>query len=578
MDPKDKKPVKSRSQVLISMTVGICSILFMIFLYMILGDGDMHGDFVVQDQLFDVTVGEASYPQTDLATLTFPRAKRGDTIRYSTVLKGHVPMPVLRIYVIHSLVKVYLDEECIFTHGDPDAHLLGYGYVMIPLPEDCEGHRLTVEQQVGESNEIGNIRNPILYNSNQYFLDQLKSNRLVLFTDTAIVMMALAIIIVGFIFIRRIPEAKNLMWMAAAFLGMSLWEFCNSNLILLFSSNNLSLKGYMEYLSLYITPIFLLMYFADDLYHKENRKDQAAFLTILGIQLTFIVTTLSLHFSDVVHLPGVLYCGHFVIILTLAYILAMNLRQVFRREAAHNEILMGTLILALVGLSDIIRYLLFKLLLKNNSDYTSFILIGMYAFALCMILDFFNTQQRNVISEAKSEALEKLAYSDIMTGLYNRRKINEVVEEVVEEKGSRRFGIVNFDLNELKKANDEYGHTAGDQLLADFSALLTETFGEKAVVARMGGDEFIAFYRDTENVDHDALLRRLEELCEEENKEREGVKISFASGFSSVTEEELAQLKSQPPEKRKKIIRSVYQRADDLMYANKAEIKRKRDQ
>lgn len=570
--------VKSRSQVLISMLVGICSVVFLILLSLRLDGSGLTDDSVRQDQLFDVYIGDQHYPDTDLADFRFTPAPKGTVIRYSTVLKGEVERPLLRIYVIHSLVKLYLDEELIYTHGRTDGHLLGYGYLLIPLPEDYSGRVLSVEQTLGESGEMGNIRTPVIFESEHYYRQFLTSNRLILFTDTAIVMMALAIIIVGFVFIRRIPEAKNLMWMAAAFIGMSLWEFCNSNLIALFTENDLVLKGYMEYLSLYITPVFLLMYFADDLYHGRPKRDQAGFLLVLGVQLSFIVTALSLHYSDVRHLPGVLYVGHFVIILTLGYVLTMNIRSVIRRESAHRELLIGTVILALVALIDIVRYLVSKTVLKDYSDYSSLILLGMFAFMLCMILDFFNTQQRNILAEARSDALEKLAYNDIMTGLYNRRKIHEVTQEVSEEQGKRSFGILNFDLNDLKKANDNYGHAAGDRLLTDFSAILEEVFGAYGIVARMGGDEFIVFYRDTDQVDTEALMQRLEERVQAANGQGRDVPISYASGFSTVTEEEKEKLKVLPPEQCARILRGVYQRADDLMYEDKARIKKNREQ
>jgi hypothetical protein len=80
-------------------------------------------------------------------------------------------------------------------------------------------------------------------------------------------------------------------------------------------------------------------------------------------------------------------------------------------------------------------------------------LIGLYVFALSVIIDFFNTQQRTALAEAKNEALEKLAYEDIMTGVFNRLKMNELAEQLIQSR--KKFGIVNFDLNDLKKAKEE---------------------------------------------------------------------------------------------------------------------------
>lgn len=563
-------------RLLLGMAAGFCAVLFLVLFYFRLGqdrDEDIHE---MQDQLYDVTVGDQSYPQVDIAELTFSPVPKGTDISYRTVLKGDVSMPMLRIYVVHSVARIYLDGELIYSYGRPGQLMLGYGFLMIPLPADYSGRELYVEQTVYESGEVGTIRNPVIYNADHYFWVLLNSNRLVLFTDTSMMMLSLAIIIVAFVFIRRIPDVKNLMWLAAAFIGIGMWEFCNTNLILLFAKNDLMLKGYLEYLSLYFTPVFLLMYFADAFYYNRSKKEQAAFLTVLIIQIVFIVSAVSLHFSDILHLPAILYAGHFVIILTIAYILTMIIRRVIRKgsgEAMHKEVLAGTLIFGLSGLIDIVRFLLYKLKLTNNTDYSSTILLGMFVFALFMILDFFNTQQKNALAEARSEALEKLAYTDIMTGLYNRQKMSDIIKEITAEKGKRRFGIVNFDLNDLKKANDNYGHPAGDKLLTDFSELLLKVFSEKGLVARMGGDEFLVIYRDMDKIDHEALMKKLREECDAVNEERKDVKISYASGYSCATKEELSKLASASPEDCRKIYREIYKRADDLMYQDKARIK-----
>ena len=560
----------------LSMAAGLCAVLFLITFYFRLGqdkDEDIHD---IQDQLYDVTVGDQSFSQVDIAELTFTPVSKGTDISYRTILKGDVSMPVIRIYVVHSVARIYLDGELIYSYGRPGQHMLGYGFLMIPLPDDYTGRELYVEQTVYESGEVGTIRNPVVYNADHYFWALLNSRRLVLFTDTAMIMMSLAIIIVAFIFIRKIPDVKNLMWLAAAFIGIGMWEFCNTNLILLFAKNDLMLKGYLEYLSLYITPVFLLMYFVDAFYYNRSRKEQAAFLTVLIIQIVFIIAALTLHFSDILHLPAILYAGHFVIVLTIAYILTMIIKRVIRRgsdEAMHKEVLAGTLILGFSGLIDIFRFLLYKLKLTNNTDYSSTILLGMFIFALCMIIDFFNSQQKNVLAEARSEALEKLAYNDIMTGLYNRQKINEIVGDIIEEKGKHRFGIVNFDLNDLKKTNDNYGHPAGDRLLTDFSGLLLNVFSEKGIVARMGGDEFLVFYRDRDKADHDMLMKKLKEECDALNEKSKDIRISYASGYSYATEEELEKMMSASPEECRKIYREIYKRADDLMYQDKARIK-----
>jgi len=225
----------------------------------------------------------------------------------------------------------------------------------------------------------------------------------------------------------------------------------------------------------------------------------------------------------------------------------------------------------IVSMIEFARYLYYKYVNVQSSDFESIVLIGLYFFALSVIIDFFNSQQRTLLAEGKNEVLEKLAYEDIMTGVYNRQKVNELEQEIVKE--PRPFGIVNFDLNDLKKANDRYGHAEGDRLITDFATLLQGVFSEAGIVARMGGDEFIVVYPYLENVDHEALMERLRKDCEKQNRNREGVQISYAAGFAGIREEELERMQEDAEIAR--VFREIYKRADEKMYENKALVKGK---
>ncbi|MFM9692710.1 GGDEF domain-containing protein [Streptomyces europaeiscabiei] len=98
---------------------------------------------------------------------------------------------------------------------------------------------------------------------------------------------------------------------------------------------------------------------------------------------------------------------------------------------------------------------------------------------------------------AQSERLEearRLAFTDPLTGLGNRRAVDRRLDEAME--AHRRDGtvisLVVCDLNGLKKVNDSYGHAMGDQLLERFGSVLSRCAAElpRVLVARLGGDEF----------------------------------------------------------------------------------------
>lgn len=90
------------------------------------------------------------------------------------------------------------------------------------------------------------------------------------------------------------------------------------------------------------------------------------------------------------------------------------------------------------------------------------------------------------------------ARTDSLTGLLNRRALYEHLE-----REGMRLGdsVVVFDLDAFKSINDGYGHSAGDQVLFKFADILRAGVPENALTARIGGEEFVAVFRQYSNVD-----------------------------------------------------------------------------
>jgi diguanylate cyclase (GGDEF)-like protein len=98
-----------------------------------------------------------------------------------------------------------------------------------------------------------------------------------------------------------------------------------------------------------------------------------------------------------------------------------------------------------------------------------------------------------VLKEREAHAL-RLADRDGLTGLYNRRRMSELVAAAVDEakRGGHQLGILFVDLDGFKRINDHYGHAAGDELLTTVAgriAARARTGGD--LVCRYGGDEFL---------------------------------------------------------------------------------------
>ncbi|GKV57660.1 hypothetical protein NCCP2222_36070 [Sporosarcina sp. NCCP-2222] len=103
------------------------------------------------------------------------------------------------------------------------------------------------------------------------------------------------------------------------------------------------------------------------------------------------------------------------------------------------------------------------------------------------------------------EKFNYLAYHDDLTGLPNRRFINEEIQNIIKdmENGrNRTLALIFIDLDRFKAINDNFSHSYGDILLKKVSERLSGCLGEQDVLARMGGDEFIFLLKDFDNPDY----------------------------------------------------------------------------
>src|SRR5690606_984258 len=95
-----------------------------------------------------------------------------------------------------------------------------------------------------------------------------------------------------------------------------------------------------------------------------------------------------------------------------------------------------------------------------------------------------------------SERLDAAAHTDSLTGLANRRRLDEIVVEAWETAGEGRVAVLFCDLDAFKRVNEEFGHPVGDSVLRSSARALATAVPPGATVARFGGDEFVVVVPD----------------------------------------------------------------------------------
>lgn len=128
---------------------------------------------------------------------------------------------------------------------------------------------------------------------------------------------------------------------------------------------------------------------------------------------------------------------------------------------------------------------------------------------------------------------EKLVYAsehDGLTGLYNKAKYLEMAEKEFQSLDS--IAIFNFDVNNLKKMNDQFGHEAGDKLIIKAANSFRKVTSNRVHAFRMGGDEFLLVAENISKTETDKIRQRWEEELARLNMADDGIDCVVAVGVA----------------------------------------------
>ncbi|MBN2897105.1 MAG: diguanylate cyclase [Campylobacterales bacterium] len=161
-----------------------------------------------------------------------------------------------------------------------------------------------------------------------------------------------------------------------------------------------------------------------------------------------------------------------------------------------------------------------------------------------------------LIDEKKT--IERLSQTDALTGLYNRLKLDTLIQE--EHARALRYGfalsILLIDIDHFKKINDRYGHQSGDRVLVEVSALMQDATRRSDAPGRWGGEEFLIVLPHTDAAQATVLAEKLRRRIEQHDFGMVGTQ-SVSIGVSQLTEA--------------MSIEALFRSADEALYRAKSE-------
>lgn len=390
----------------------------------------------------------------------------------------------LMFYTMHQNVEVYLENELIYTMKpyvrNPFGKTPGCTWNHIPLYTEDGGKELTISL-------IPAYENVLEYTPKFYYGSRFDIWMSLIKQDLVPLIMSLLAIIVGIIFIsfiiynRHSTEIDKSLFMLGCFsICIGVWKWFDTKVAVLIFPHSIVVSN-IPFIALLLAVISFLLYVKE----LFNDKDHWIWDVPYVASIVVVLLSIALQIRDVMDLRESLWMNHLVMLLLIAVVIFMIIRE--SKAGGFNKRLRVMIIctgICLVGM-------VVDMMLYYFTESTSEMVIGMFGFlSFIIVLGIMSMRETKELIEIGLQAkrFERMAYHDQLTGLYNRTAYAEYGKQL--ELTGGNCVVVMCDLNNLKKCNDNYGHEKGDEYIKYCADLIKSVFGEIGKCYRIGGDEF----------------------------------------------------------------------------------------
>ncbi len=521
--------------------------------------------YISLDDSWDITINGKNYLNVSLDDFQFNNIGKGDEITMQRVLPDNwnIEEGVLRLHIWQTAIRMYIDDEPVYEYGFDrmaDNKTVGSGLQFINFPSEYQGKTFKIHLVLAENRAFSNYESIRIYEWTNAYKILITENRIPLFIGCFLTIFGVVTLIATIFALASSVKYIRIFCIAFFSLLMGLWTLCYYNVILIFAMPLYKIS-LLEYLALYLAPLPMIVYLWEDIKNLNNKLINICYYALFLIQVTATACTLGLHAFDIVHCAATLKYMQALIICALVFSIIVELISIRLSDTSNKLFLVGIVIVACCILYDLITYYnrrYFGGTLPNIRGISS---IGIVIFIFILIVSFYISLTQKLMKEKERDFLIKSAYTDELTQIHNRRYCIEYMNKIREAESSA-YTIICFDLNNLKTVNDTLGHAKGDILIKSAADVIAETFENHGIVARMGGDEFIAVIDTALNEEIAKLLEQFRINILRKNQEVEDLNMSIAYGYASSTIKEYD-------------IDKIYQIADDRMYENKKKMKKR---
>lgn len=488
--------------------------------------------------------------------------QEGDVYYYRGILPPEDTSEKVIVYdTVHMYLEVFIDGNRVYelnAEKDRAVKTTGYCWNAIFLTEEDAGREIIfqVTPVYRDSKPQGNF----FYGTYREIEHEILIERVVRFVLAVCIALAGIVLLLYDLFAgKKGSDAETIMQFAIFATMLGIWSVIETQIPdWIFPGSMLIV--FLSHLMLMVMPIPFML-FLRRMYHNGDSK---LWSFCCYLDCAVIAVRVFLQIMGIYDLRETLLLTHICLLLFVSVIVGMTIHEITMNELT-RQIKLNCICVLVVLASTMLELAIYRL--GNVS--TPLGSIG-FLFYIAVMGIITVRRSRRLMAQAKESALyRKLAFTDELTGLSNRTAFREDLKKrMVHDKTTGEEKILPtvifmFDLNDLKKCNDTYGHDYGDQYIKMAADAIKKLFVQAGKCYRIGGDEFCAWAPYTSVEEINEKLRMLEQDIQELNNRGFVVMVSIATGYAVYREGEDGSG-----------LYSTMKRADVMMYEKKQEYKK----
>ncbi len=490
-------------------------------------------------------------------------SREGGVYYYRRILPSEDTGEKVIVYnTVHMYLEVFIDGDMVYelkAGEDGAVKTTGFCWNIISLTEDDAGKEIVfrVTPVYGDSRPKGSF----FYGTYRGIEHRILAERLFrLVLTVAIALAGMVLLLYGAFVVKKGQDAETIIQFAVFATLLGIWSIVETQIPDWIFPCSMVLV-FVSHLTLMTLPIPFMLF----LRHMYHNGESRLWGICCYINCAVIAVRVILQIMGIYDLRETLLLTHICLLLFVVVIVSLTIREIVLYGFA-GRVKVNSICVLVILMSTVLELAIYRF--SNTS--TPLGSIGFLFYITVMGIVNVRRAQELMEQARESEIYRKLAYTDELTGLSNRTAFREDLDKRMEpDKTTGRETILPtvifmFDLNDLKKCNDTYGHDYGDQYIKMAADALKKLFAQEGKCYRIGGDEFCAWAPYTSLDEINEKLRLLEQDLKELNDRGFVVPVSVAVGYAVYAEGADGGG-----------LYSTMKRADAMMYERKQEYKKR---